>query len=475
MEYSILKAWVEENPKPKKALEKIELRASSIRLRIKASADLVVVNLGGESFAYWTDDSPSEPETGQLWPFMMHSKLTGIRIADADRIICIDWENDDIYGQITRYTMILELAGGHFNLILCEDRDGELIIRDALNKYSYADNPQRQVLPNLPYQAPETGFKPLANEPSLILRMPQSGEERHCTSANEYLHLYHTEVLRYKHLEAELKRLKAIWAKEAGKLKKKLGKQQEDMEEAEQAQTWFAYAEAIKYSLSRIKQGDSELSAVNYHDPELAEIEVPLLPEKSPLQNMDRYLKKYHKAKKGKQIIEENIAKTKAELALIEDVIARLGKGELVYPPGAGKSRDIGQNLSQAQKLLSLRISSDYEIVIGRKARENDFITTQLARPTDWWFHTRIYHGSHILLRCLTKKDPSPDLISLCASLAAWYSKAKFSSNVPVDYTQIRFVRKPRKSAPGFVTYTNHHTMYSEPMDLRAAREKLGL
>ncbi len=113
--------------------------------------------------------------------------------------------------------------------------------------------------------------------------------------------------------------------------------------------------------------------------------------------------------------------------------------------------------------------------MVGRKARENDFVTTQLAQPHDWWFHTRIYRGSHILLRCFRKTDPSPELLNLCCSLAAWYSKARFSINVPVDYTQVRYVRKPRKSAPGFVTYTSHHTVFAEPKDLRTVRSELKL
>ncbi|MDP2172768.1 MAG: NFACT RNA binding domain-containing protein, partial [Candidatus Cloacimonadaceae bacterium] len=117
----------------------------------------------------------------------------------------------------------------------------------------------------------------------------------------------------------------------------------------------------------------------------------------------------------------------------------------------------------------------DFEIVIGRKASENDFVTTQLGRPHDWWFHTRIYHGAHVLLRNFHKKEPTGETIRLCCSLAAWYSKAKFSTNVPVDYTQIRFVRKPRKSAPGYVTYSNHHTYFASPMDIRAVREALKL
>ena len=194
-------------------------------------------------------------------------------------------------------------------------------------------------------------------------------------------------------------------------------------------------------------------------------------------ENMNFYIKRYKKAKNGLQVIQENIVKTKTDLARLEDILTRIASGESV-PIMSSKGSGPGQvthKLSILEKLQTLRIDKDYELVIGRKASENDFITTQLGRPLDWWFHTRIYHGSHVLLRCLTKKDPGPELIRLCCSLAAWNSKAKFSSNVPVDYTQVRFVRKPRKSAPGYVIYSNHRTVYAEPLDLRAVKQILGL
>jgi len=90
-----------------------------------------------------------------------------------------------------------------------------------------------------------------------------------------------------------------------------------------------------------------------------------------------------------------------------------------------------------------------------------------LAKPDDWWFHTRIYRGTHIILRNYKRKELPETLKILCCRLAAYFSKAKKSSNIPVDYTQIRYVRKPRGSVAGYVTYKNQKTLYVDPLSMR--------
>ncbi|HNZ89562.1 MAG TPA: NFACT RNA binding domain-containing protein, partial [Candidatus Cloacimonas acidaminovorans] len=264
--------------------------------------------------------------------------------------------------------------------------------------------------------------------------------------------------------------------KELQKLQKKREKLQQDLTNAEKADFWLACAECLKTNLHNLKTGRESFTAINYLDPALKEIEIPLQKDKSPQENLQSYLKKYHKAKNGLQIITKNLAQTDAEIEKIKDLIAKAEKGELPDSgilPSKPTGHKIVQNAILADKILKLKINDEFQILIGRRAKENDYLTTQLARPYDYWFHCRIYHGAHIVLKCLKKTEPSPQLIELCCNLAAWFSKAKFSTNVPVDYTQIRYVRKPRKSPPGFVTYTNFKSVFATPMSLKEVREKL--
>jgi predicted ribosome quality control (RQC) complex YloA/Tae2 family protein len=110
---------------------------------------------------------------------------------------------------------------------------------------------------------------------------------------------------------------------------------------------------------------------------------------------------------------------------------------------------------------------------VGRTSRENDELTTRYAKAPDLWFHTRVFRGTHVILRNFAKQDVPDWLIVLCCRIAAYYSKAKKSSNVPVDFTEIRYVRKPRGSVAGYVTYTNQKTLYVDPLSFRDAVQML--
>ena len=104
----------------------------------------------------------------------------------------------------------------------------------------------------------------------------------------------------------------------------------------------------------------------------------------------------------------------------------------------------------------------NYTLLVGKNNLQNDYLTTKLAKSNDIWFHTKDIHGSHAILQ--TKGETPPiDIIIRCAQIAAYYSKAKLSSNVPVDYTFVKYVKKPSGSKPGFVIYTHNKTVNVTP------------
>ena len=104
----------------------------------------------------------------------------------------------------------------------------------------------------------------------------------------------------------------------------------------------------------------------------------------------------------------------------------------------------------------------DYDVLVGKNNKQNDYITLHVANDTDYWFHTKDIHGSHLILRC-NGVTPKLETIKKCAEIAAYHSKAKFSSHVPVDYTQIKNVKKPKGAVPGYVIYKNNKTIYVTP------------
>ena len=118
----------------------------------------------------------------------------------------------------------------------------------------------------------------------------------------------------------------------------------------------------------------------------------------------------------------------------------------------------------QAAQLPPLEFESGdgFKIYVGRNNRQNDKLTLKTAAKTDMWLHTKDIHGSHVIIAC-NGKQPSEEAILAAARLAAYHSKARNSTNVPVDYTLVKHVSKPNGAKPGMVIYTDNKTVYVEP------------
>ena len=476
MDYSILKKWCEQSDVHDVTIDSIGRYGNQIAIYFKGGKQLTFVLDSKDAFVY--SQRASGKPSDRIWPFLKHALLNKPEIDPSDRIISWGLHHIDIYSQSRKYVLIAELMPPKPNLILCEIKDLKPIVVDAIHKYGLADNPVRQILPNFEYIAPLTQWKPKETKvnPPYILTDIQSKEPYKYEDVNSYLAAYHQRVIIAQQELSHRKRMLAGWDKLIFKQEKKLIKQRQELNNAQEMDTWKLYAEVIKYNLDKIKPGQDSLEAINYFDAAMPTIRIPLKPELSPQANLRLYLKRFQKAKNGLKVIRENILRGEQELQRLQDAKARVEAGEEL-DPGLGQDKhQKGQDkLSLLDKLLKIRVCDEFEIVIGRKAKENDFISTKLGRPHDWWFHTRVFRGAHVLLRCHRKTDPSEELKHICCSLAAWFSKARFSTNVPIDYTQVRFLRKPRGSAPGFVIYTNQQTAYVDPIDPRQAREILGL
>ncbi len=475
MKYFLLKQWVTENRKQNLIVEKIYLSTQSLEICFKNRSSLIFLYKGSNPLLYFSDkiNKPSDKHSA-IWANLNNADLYDIDIADADRILTFSLNIKDIYQMIQEYRLIFECMPPQGNLILCRPENNKLIIIDAINKYTYADNPQRQVLPGLPYESPRTNFNPQLEKVDFpITLIPAiSNEPVLCTNVNEYFLKYCLLVIEQKEQAQQKQKLLAHWQKELTKTEKKLHQQQAELKDAEKEKTWLIYSEAIKTNLGKIKKGDEKLETINYYDPEMQSISIPLKTDKNPQENLKFYLRKYQKAKQGKAKILVQLEKTLSETDKIKTILSYFESDKwILLDLDVKKPADALGKIKQTENLFRLPVNDDWEIIIGRKAKENDLISTQIGKPNDWWFHTRIYHGSHILLRNYHKKEPPHILIELCCSLAAGFSKAKSSENVPVDYTQLRFVRKPRKSAPGFVTYSNQKTVFVNPIDVSAAKE----
>ena len=230
------------------------------------------------------------------------------------------------------------------------------------------------------------------------------------------------------------------------------------------------------YRLDTQKTANTFVEVENYYDNNSI-VQIPIDNDLTTSQNAERYYKKYNKLKNTLEIV--NVQKKDAEKELnylgsliyeldnandidaINEIYNEISENILFNDNLKNTKNTKKENTSSIDNYLRLKIDN-YTVLVGKNNRQNDYITMKVANDNDYWFHTKEIHGSHVILRC-SGDTPKFETIIKCAQIAAYYSKAKFSSNVPVDYTLRKYVKKPNGAAPGYVIYTNQKTVNVEP------------
>lgn len=231
--------------------------------------------------------------------------------------------------------------------------------------------------------------------------------------------------------------------------------------------------ELITANLYRMERGQSRLTAQNYYDENCAYMDIPLDVRLSPQENAARYFKQYAKAKTAEKYLTAQLQKGGEELQYLESVLQELAQAESEqdfndirteltdggYLRGRGKKQP---GFQRASKPREFRSSAGLRILVGRNNRQNDRLTTKDADKRDIWLHTQKIHGSHVIL-CTDGTEPDEQSLMEAASLAAYFSQAQGSTKVPVDYTPVKFVKKPAGAKPGMVVYATYQTMLADP------------
>ena len=253
---------------------------------------------------------------------------------------------------------------------------------------------------------------------------------------------------------------------------RKLAMQLEEKKATENRDVLRKYGDLVTGNLYRMTKGMTVLCAQDYYEEGCPEIEIPLDPLKTPQQNAAAYYKDYNKAKTAEQYLTAQIAEGELKLEYLESVLEEISRAEgerdlaeirrelittgLIRPAGGGKKERIKESGP-----FTFRSSNGMEILVGRNNAQNDTLTTKQARRTDIWLHTQRVHGSHVIIRC-EGEEPDEQTLQEAASLAVYYSQARDGGKTAVDYTQVRFVKKPHGALPGKVIYTEYRTIMAE-------------
>ena len=248
-----------------------------------------------------------------------------------------------------------------------------------------------------------------------------------------------------------------------------------DLEKCKNRETLRVYGELIKANLYSIKNGSEFAEVVNYYDSELKTVKIPLNPAISPSANANKYFKDYKKSYTAEQTLTALIEKDRKELEYFDAVSDSINRSstlsdlqeireeleETGYIKKTQGKRKKGNSNSAFKEYTS---EEGYRILVGKNNKQNDLITTQIASKLDLWFHTKDIAGSHVLVMS-GGKEVSDQTVLQAATLAAKNSKAAASSKVAVDYTPIKFVKKPNGAKPGMVIYTTNKTIFVNPTE----------
>lgn len=259
----------------------------------------------------------------------------------------------------------------------------------------------------------------------------------------------------------------------AARLRRKIAAQEQELAESKNRDKWRVYGELITANLYRMERGMSRLTAQNYYDLDCADVDIPLDVRLSPQENAAKYFKKYTKAKTAEKYITAQLEKARVELTYLESVLQELTLAESEQDfndiraelTDGGYLRAKGRKQPQRpSKPREFRSTAGLRILVGRNNRQNDRLTAKDAEKWDIWLHTQRIHGSHVIL-CTGGAQPDEQSLLEAASLAAYFSQAQDSAKVPVDFTQVKYVKKPAGSPPGFVNYTNYKTILADPSE----------
>ncbi len=462
-------------------------------------------------------ENPAEPP---MFCMLLRKHLTGARILtlrqpSLERLVEFSLECLDELGDRVERKLILEAMGRQTNLILL---DGEGRITDCLRRVDGdLASARRQLMPGLFYHPPEPkpGVPPLlgrelealgrpadvnavlvleeqvraeGGKPFLLLRegkpfdfsfMPifQYGPEVELREYDSFSHLLDDfYALREggQRMGQREQALQKTVIRLCERTARRVAQQELELEATADRERKREIGDLLTSNLHRMAKGMGHIRVMDFYDSQGDEVDIPLDPLLTPQQNAAKYYKAYNKAKTAQRILTEQIEKGKQELAYLDSVLENitLAEGERDLQEirqeltAAGYLRPVtkakGREKTVAGKPMEFRSTAGLRISVGKNNSQNDLLTTKSAGRGDIWLHTQKIHGSHVIL---WTGGGEADAVSLqeAAVLAAYFSQAREGSRVPVDYTPVKFVKKPAGARPGMVVYTTYQTALVDP------------
>ena len=255
---------------------------------------------------------------------------------------------------------------------------------------------------------------------------------------------------------------------------RKIAHQEQELAATQDRERLRELGDILTSNLYQMERGMARLRTVDFYDPEGKEVDIQLDPLLTPQQNAAKYYKEYNKAKTAEVMLTQQLEKNRRELDYLNSVLDTIPLAEGEKDLGEIRqeltdtgylrrpSKAKGREKRVVSKPMEFRSSSGLRISVGKNNTQNDLLTCKQAFKSDIWFHTQKIHGSHVIL-WTEGREPDLQSVQEAACLAAWFSQARDSSKVPVDYTPVKYVKKPGGARPGMVIYTTYETAWVTP------------
>lgn len=537
----------------------------TLRTQGQGNRKLLLSSSAGTARVHLTDREPENPKVPPMFCMLLRKhlssgKLISIRQDGFERILFLDFEATDEFGDRVTLSLACEIMGRCSNILLI-GQDGRVI--DAIKRVSDEMSRVRRVLPGIQYTLPPRDerlnpldfdeaalFNVLSKQPAELSKalvkafegispifareaaffatrgvdrlstdltddektrllyylrdvsaQISRGENKYyilrdrdglmkdfCfTKINQYGALMFdrefdspSKLLDYFYSERDVLAQTKQRADDLFKLltslneriRRRVSAQKIELSECQNRDGFRLKGDLIMSNLYRLEKGMTEAKLENFYEDGSPEIAIPLDIRLTPAQNAQKYYSEYRKADTADKMLRGLIEKGEEELRYIESVFDSLSRAtteselseirEELHSEGYIKSQRSKQKQPKALPPIEYRTSDGFRVLSGRNNRQNDMLTLKLADKSDIWLHVKDITGSHVVIFC-EGMEPTEDAISEAALIAAYNSSARTSSTVPVDYTQVRYVKKPSGAKPGMVIYTNQKTLYATP------------
>lgn len=258
------------------------------------------------------------------------------------------------------------------------------------------------------------------------------------------------------------------------KARKLINNLQGDLERHGEAERWKRYGDLILANVSNASREGSRIMVTDYFDEAAPVIEIEGDENKPLAEIAEGYFRRYTKARNAARVVADRMVEAEQAINAAKEKLRRLNaaveSGDAGYllsltakpaqPVFISRKKKIDTEFKGARRFMS---SDGFEILVGKKAKDNDFLTFRVARSLDTWMHAADYPGSHVVIRNQNRKEIPNQTLLEAAQLAAFYSDARESPKAAVNYTLKKFVNKPKRSAPGLVSLASFKTLLVEP------------